>query len=228
MNKLKILFVSNPLKKVESEIEFLESRLDLKIYGSESAEKAIEICKVDIPEIIIVDFDLTDMDGIEFTVEIRSIKNLSNSIIAFYTYKSEDFLQIAAFNAGADDYIIKPVKLKILEHRLKALLRRTQAGKAIPSQEIYLGDLKINREKFQISKGNENLSLPKKEFELLALLATKPNKVFLRNEIFKQIWTGEIEEGNRTIDVHIRKLRSKLGDNYIKTIKGVGYKLNIE
>ena len=96
------------------------------------------------------------------------------------------------------------------------------------SQELYLGDLKINREKFQISKGNENLILPKKEFELLALLATKPNKVFLRNEIFKQIWTGEIEEGNRTIDVHIRKLRSKLGDNYIKTIKGVGYKLNIE
>ena len=213
---------------MESEIEFLENRLDVKIYGSESAEEAIEICKLDFPEIIIVDFDLIDMDGIEFTVEIRSIKNISNSIIAFYTDKSEDYLQIAAFNAGADDYIIKPVKLKILEHRLRALLRRTQTGTAIPNQELYLGDLKINREKFQIYKGNENIILPKKEFELLALLATKPNKVFLRNEIFKQIWTGEIEEGNRTIDVHIRKLRSKLGDHYIKTIKGVGYKLNIE
>ncbi len=228
MNNPTILFVSNPISKIAAEVEFLESKLDLKICAADSAEEGIEICKTAFPQIIIVDFDLKQMDGIEFTIEIRAMNNLSNSIIAFYTDKSDDYLQIAAFNAGADDYIIKPVKLKILEHRIRALLRRLKNEFDTPSPELYLGDLKINREKFQISKGDKDLVLPKKEFELLALLATKPNKVFLRNEIFKTIWTGEIEDGNRTIDVHIRKLRSKLGDDYIKTIKGVGYKLNIE
>jgi two-component system alkaline phosphatase synthesis response regulator PhoP len=223
-----ILFVSNPKNKVISEVEFLESKLNKNIQISESAEEAIEICKNSIPEIIVVDFDLKKMDGIEFTIELRNSKQFSNTIIAFYTDKTEDYLQIAAFNAGADDYIIKPIKLKILEHRIKALIRRIKTESIPNIDELFLGDLKINREKFQITQNGIEIILPKKEFELLSLLATKPNKVFLRNEIFKLIWAGEIEEGNRTIDVHIRKLRAKLGDNYIKTIKGVGYKLNIE
>lgn len=227
-NSLKVLFVSDRLSEISAEIHHLENKLNTKVFTSESAEDALLTARKELPQIIITDFDLPQMDGMELCHELRNIPDLKDCIIVFYTSKTEDYLQVAALNAGADDYIIKPVNLRVLEYRLKALLKRSSyQNPKHNATEIDLGDIKINRETFQISIGSKEIILPKKEFELLTFLATKPNKVFTRREIFSTIWKGEIEEGNRTIDVHIRKLRSKIGDKYIKTIKGVGYKLEI-
>jgi two-component system alkaline phosphatase synthesis response regulator PhoP len=146
-------------------------------------------------------------------------------LIAFLTARGEDYSQIAGFDAGADDYITKPIKPRLLISRITALLRRA-SGAESPSQ-INLGELSLNRERFQVLKSGQPVQLPKKEFELLALLVSKPGKVFLREEILEKVWGGDVVVGDRTIDVHIRKLREKIGENYIKTIKGVGYKFDI-
>jgi two-component system alkaline phosphatase synthesis response regulator PhoP len=168
------------------------------------------------------------MDGMETCEHLRAIPELNNPIIAFFTARSEDYSQIAGFDAGADDYIAKPVKPKVLVSRVKALLKRrnalqkSDAGKQ--SQVLQTGNLVIDKERYIVKNNNKELILPRKEFELLLLLASKPDKVFTRDEIYSKVWGDDVFVGDRTIDVHIRKLREKLGQEHFKTVKGVGYK----
>ena len=172
-----------------------------------------------------MDVMMPEMDGIEACETIRRMPELQDTIITFLTARSEDYSQVAGFDAGADDYIAKPIKPKVLVSKVKALLRRLKSDDAVASSTLIVGDIEINREEYKINKGGEIMVLPKKEFELFYLLATKPGKVFTREEILDRVWGNEVVVGGRTIDVHIRKLREKIGDDFFKTIKGVGYKI---
>lgn len=184
---------------------------------------AIAIAKKEIPDLIILDVMMPDLDGMETCRELREIDSLKDVIIAFLTARNEDYSQIAGFDVGADDYITKPIKPRVLSSRIKALLRRnTPVDNS--AEQVDLGGIRIDREKYLVVKNGTEINLPKKEFKLLALLATKPGKVFTREFILQQVWGDEVVVGDRTIDVHVRKLREKLGDEYIKTIKGIGYK----
>jgi len=188
--------------------------------GIKGLQKAIEI----VPHLIILDVMMPEMDGIETCREIKQVPQLENTIIVFLTARGEEYSQIAGFDAGADDYVTKPVKPRLLVSRIKALLRRHRSETEQPGNQLDLGGLIIDRERYIVLLDGEEISLPKKEFELLQLLASKPNKVFTRDEIFSKVWGDNVIVGDRTIDVHIRKIREKLGVNNIKTIKGVGYK----
>ena len=188
--------------------------------GIKGLQKAIEI----IPHLIILDVMMPEMDGIETCREIKLVPQLENTIIVFLTARGEDYSQIAGFDAGADDYVTKPVKPRLLVSRIKALLRRHRAEPDQLDNQVDLGGIVIDKEKYVVILEGQEISLPKKEFELLQLLASKPNKVFTRDEIFSNVWGDNVIVGDRTIDVHIRKIREKLGINNIKTIKGVGYK----
>jgi two-component system alkaline phosphatase synthesis response regulator PhoP len=171
---------------------------------------------------------MPEMDGIETCREIRNKKEIKNTLIAFLTARNEDYSQIAGFDSGADDYIAKPVKPRVLISRINALLRRQENQQEDSGiKEIELGELKINRDKFLVYKNDSPIQLPRKEFELLDLLVSKPGNVFTRSHILDSVWGEDVVVGDRTIDVHIRKLREKLGDNYFKTIKGIGYKFEI-
>jgi len=167
------------------------------------------------------------MDGIEACEKIRATKGLENVLITFFTARGEDYSQVAGFNVGADDYITKPIKPKVLISKINALLRRVDKVQNVASPTLKVGEIIIDREEYVIIKDGKKLSLPKKEFELFALLASKPDKVFKRDDILDKVWGNEVIVGGRTIDVHIRKLREKIGDTYFKTIKGVGYKFVI-
>ena len=200
-----------------------------EVLTASNGRQAIELAKEHRPTVIILDVMMPEMDGIETCEEIRKIPELENAMIAFLTARGEDYSQIAGFDAGADDYITKPIKPKVLVSRVRALLKRYQpeSNKTNPepsSKVIEVGDLRIDREKYLVIRGTAELNLPKKEFELLSLLVSKPEKVFTRDEIYYSIWGDEVIVGDRTIDVHIRKLREKIGEDHIKTIKGVGYK----
>ena len=188
--------------------------------GISGLKKAIEI----IPHLIILDVMMPEMDGIETCREIKQIPQLENAIIVFLTARSEDYSQIAGFDAGADDYVTKPVKPRLLVSRIKALLRRHRSESDPSCNQLDLGTMVIDRERYIVILDGKEINLPKKEFELLQLLASKPNKVFSRDEIFAKVWGDNVIVGDRTIDVHIRKIREKLAVNNIKTIKGVGYK----
>ena len=189
-----------------------------------NGEQGLAKIKSKIPDLVILDVMMPGMDGIEVCDLIRSTPNYENIIICLLTARNEDYSQIAGLDSGADDYVSKPVKPKVLVSRINALLRRK--GKVQP-ENISSSSLIINREKYIVEKNGEILHLPRKEFELLALLASKPHSVFERDVILESVWGSDIVVGDRTIDVHIRKLREKLGDNYITTIKGVGYKFSI-
>jgi two-component system alkaline phosphatase synthesis response regulator PhoP len=186
--------------------------------GSEGVKKA----KKELPQLIILDVMMPEMDGIEACEIIRKNPDLKNTIITFLTARGEDYSQVAGFDAGADDYITKPIKPKVLVSKVKALLRRFKEEDLADTFKV--GTLVINREEYKITSKGKEIILPKKEFELLSLLASKPGKVFKRDEILDSVWGNEVVVGGRTIDVHIRKLREKLGDNSFKTVKGVGYK----
>ncbi len=210
----------------EDILEIIKYNLIKEEFEVETANNGligIEIAKTFKPDLILLDVMMPQMDGIEVCESIRSLKGLESTLICFLTARGEDYSQIAGLDAGADDYISKPVKPKVLVSRINALLRRKipiPVNSDIESNQIF-----INREKYLITKNGIDIQLPRKEFELLALLASKPNSVFERNVILEKVWGTEIVVGDRTIDVHIRKLREKIGDNFIKTIKGVGYKL---
>ena len=194
-----------------------------EIFTANDGVEAISVAKKHLPHLIILDVMMPEMDGIEACQRIRKIPELSETIITFLTARGEDYSQLAGFDAGADDYITKPIKPKLLVSKVKALLRRYKE-----TQEdvinMNLGDLVINREEYKIILNNSEIILPRKEFELLSLLASKPGKVFKREDILDRVWGNEVIVGGRTIDVHIRKLREKIGDNRFKTVKGVGYK----
>jgi len=169
------------------------------------------------------------MDGIEACEKIRATKGLENVLITFFTARGEDYSQVAGFNVGADDYITKPIKPKLLVSKIKALLRRINNVVEVESNEqVTIGDIIIDRDEYVIIKDGEKLSLPRKEFELFSLLTSKPGKVFKRDDILDKVWGNEVVVGGRTIDVHIRKLREKIGDKNFKTVKGVGYKFVID
>jgi two-component system, OmpR family, alkaline phosphatase synthesis response regulator PhoP len=212
-------------------IEFLGYNLKkegFEIFTASNGKQAIEIAKQIKPHLILLDVMMPEMDGIETCEKLREVPTLNRTLIAFLTARGEDYSQIAGFEAGGDDYITKPVKPKVLVSRINALLKRINTSvETLPEsspKRIEKGDLIIDREKYVIIKNNEELILPKKEFELLLLLSSKPGRVFTREEIFDMVWGNDIIVGDRTIDVHIRKLREKLGEKYIKTVKGVGYK----
>jgi two-component system alkaline phosphatase synthesis response regulator PhoP len=196
------------------------------VFTTTDSNEAIKLAKKELPQLIILDLLMAELDGIDLCIEFRLDKSLSDTLIVFHTERNEDYSQIAAFNAGADDYIIKPVKPRVLISRIKALLKR-HVIYSDPSVKKEISGLTIDRERYLIFREGEEIVLPRKEFELLSLLATAPRKVFTRKEISELIWGYEIYSKNRTIDVHIRKLREKIGDKYIKTIKGIGYSLEI-
>ena len=193
------------------------------ILTAENGIEAVAVAKKEKPHLIILDVMMPEMDGIEACEKLRNIPDLSETIITFFTARGEDYSQVAGFEAGADDYITKPVKPKVLISKVKSLLRRFKES-TNDDTKIKLGNLVINREEYKVVLGKEEISLPRKEFELLALLASKPGKVFKREDILDRVWGNEVVVGGRTIDVHIRKLREKLGDDKFKTVKGVGYK----
>lgn len=206
-------------------LEIVRYNLTSEGYTVETAENGLEAiaqAKKVKPQLIIMDVMMPKMDGIEACEKIRSIPELAETVITFLTARGEDYSQMAGFEAGADDYITKPIKPKILVSKVKALLRRFK--EEAEDEKIKLGNLTINREEYKIILGKEEMVLPRKEFELLALLASKPGKVFKREDILDSIWGNEVIVGGRTIDVHIRKLREKIGDEKFKTVKGVGYK----
>jgi two-component system alkaline phosphatase synthesis response regulator PhoP len=195
---------------------------------SSNGNEGLKIALNWLPHLILLDVMMPEMDGIETCREIRNKKEIKNTIIAFLTARNEDYSQIAGFDSGADDYISKPIKPRVLISRINALLRRYEnQPEENSAKEIELGELKINRDKFLVYKNNAPIQLPRKEFELLDLLVSKPGNVFTRSHILDSVWGEDVVVGDRTIDVHIRKLREKLGDNYFKTIKGIGYKFEV-
>ena len=206
-------------------LEFLSYNLrkeNYEVFIAENGIDGIKIAKEEKPDLIILDVMMPGMDGMDTCAEIRKIPKLKNTLIAFLTARNEDYSQIAGFDVGADDYISKPIKPKVLLSRVKALLRRS--GEMSNPDIIEVGGLNIDREKYSVKKNGEEIIFPKKEFELLSLLASKPGRVYTREEILDKVWGDDVVVGDRTIDVHIRKLREKLGEEYIRTVKGVGYK----
>lgn len=207
-------------------LEFLGYNLrkeGFEVFTAANGKEAIDEAMKVRPHLILLDVMMPVMDGMETCQEIRQIPQLKKTIVVFLTARGEDYSQIAGFDAGADDFVTKPVKPKVLISRIKALLRR-QHDTETPDNIIKLKDLVINREKFLVYKNEEEIVLTKKEFDLLSLLASTPDKVFTRDEIFSKIWGDDVIVGDRTIDVHVRKIREKLDIENIKTVKGVGYK----
>jgi two-component system alkaline phosphatase synthesis response regulator PhoP len=222
---IKILLVDDEPDILEI-IGYNLSQEGYQIVTAANGKEAIAKAKKEHPNLIIMDVMMPEMDGIEACENIRKLPDFENTIITFLTARSEDYSQVAGFDAGADDYIAKPIKPKVLVSKVKALLRRLKENE-IASDTLMVGDIEINREEYKIVRKDEEIILPRKEFELFYLLATKPGKVFTREEILDKVWGNEVVVGGRTIDVHIRKLREKIGDDYFKTIKGVCYKLEI-
>lgn len=224
-NKAKILLVDDEPDILEI-VGFNLSQEGYKIVTATNGKEAIIKAKAELPNLIIMDVMMPEMDGIEACEAIRKIPELENVIITFLTARNEDYTQVAGFDAGADDYISKPIKPKLLVSKVNALLRRFNEQQK-STGTLSVGGIEINREEYKIIKNGLEISLPRKEFELFYLLASKPGKVFKREEILDKIWGNDVIVGGRTIDVHIRKLREKIGDDFFKTIKGVGYKIEV-
>lgn len=195
-----------------------------QVYTAKNGVEGVEKAKKKNPHLVVLDVMMPEMDGIETCEVIRNTKGLENTIITFLTARGEDYSQVAGFDAGADDYITKPIKPKVLVSKVKALLRRLKEDQNASDEVLKVGNIEINREEYKVVNNGKEIFLPRKEFELLALLASKPDKVFKREVILDKVWGQEVVVGGRTIDVHIRKLREKIGDDHFKTVKGVGYK----
>jgi two-component system, OmpR family, alkaline phosphatase synthesis response regulator PhoP len=207
-------------------LEFLTYNLEkegFEVFTADNGKTGVELAKKQDPDVILLDVMMPEMDGIETCRSLREQPQFENTIIAFLTARTEDYSQIAGFETGADDYISKPIKPRVLISRLKALLRRYES-KETKSTVLRVGNIEIDRERYLIVFNGTEMAVPRKEFELLFLLASKPGKVFKREEILNEIWGRDIIVGDRTIDVHIRKLREKLGEELIRTVKGIGYK----
>lgn len=222
MDQQKILVVDDEPDILEL-VQYNLEKEGFSVYTAGNGREAIEIATEVTPDLILLDVMMPEMDGMETCIEMRENSVLDRTIIAFLTARGEDYSQIAGFDAGADDYITKPIKPRVLLSRIKALLRR-KGNATSPGKVVETNTIKIDRERYLVIKDDQEMSLPKKEFELLSLLASQPGKVFTRSAILSMVWGNEVVVGDRTIDVHIRKLREKLGDDYFKTIKGVGYK----
>lgn len=215
---------------VDDEADILEivsynlSSEGYQVFTAKNGVEGVAKAKKKLPHLIILDVMMPEMDGIEACEIMRNTSGLENTIITFLTARGEDYSQVAGFDAGADDYITKPIKPKVLVSKVKALLRRLKEDTDSPEDIVKVGNIVINREEYKIVNNGREIVLPRKEFELLALLTSKPSKVFKREVILDKVWGNEVVVGGRTIDVHIRKLREKIGENHFKTVKGVGYK----
>lgn len=211
-------------------IEFLTYNLKKEgfdVISATNGKMGLEIAKKEIPDLVVLDIMMPQMDGVEVCRRLRQDADFDNTLIAFLTAREEDYIEINALEGGGDDYITKPLKPRVFVSRIKALLRRqSKKEDSLEANTIHAGDLIIDKEKVCVCRGEELIELPKKEFELLLLLVSKPGKVFTRDEIFHKVWGSNVIVGNRTIDVHIRKLREKIGVHYIKTSKGIGYKFD--
>jgi two-component system, OmpR family, alkaline phosphatase synthesis response regulator PhoP len=219
----KILIVDAD-KKITGELYDHFRKEGFDVHLAASGEEALVLSLKILPDLILLDIVLPDMDGVELCQHIKENILLKDSLIVFYTERTEDYSQLAAFAAGADDYLLKPMRPRVLCSRIKALFKRVNQ-KVEHQNCLSSGDLKIDLEHFLVMKGKQTIQLPRKEFKLLSLLATKPGKVFTRDKIISEVWGNAISPGDRTIDVHIRKLREKIGEKYITTVKGLGYKL---
>lgn len=225
MKNVKILVVDDEPDILEL-LEYNLRKEDFEVITASNGEDGIIAAKKEQPDLIILDIMMPIMDGVEVCRQLRSDTNFDNTLIAFLTARDEDYSQIAALDVGGDDYITKPIRPRVLVSRVKALLRRS--GSRIEEEDnshiTQVGGLMIDKERVMVEKEGQEIELAKKEFELLNLLVSKPGKVFTREEIFNKVWGTDVIVGNRTIDVHIRKLREKIGSHFIKTIKGIGYK----
>lgn len=224
-SKFSILLVDDE----EDIVEFLSYNLTkegYKVITASNGRKAIEKAVKYKPTLILMDVMMPEVDGISAVQEIRKIEELNDTIIVFLTARAEDYSQIAGFEAGADDYVTKPIKPKVLISRIAALLRRSSVKDEESSVILQIDNLIINKERFVIIKDGKEIVLPNKEFKIVYLLASAPDKVFSRDNIFQKVWGNDVIVGDRTIDVHIRKIREKIGTEFVKTVKGVGYKFN--
>lgn len=206
-------------------IELLRYNLEREGYAVSSAQNgrdAIKVAKAEHPDLIVLDIMMPGMDGVEVCNQLRQLPEFKHTLITFLTARGEDYSQIAGFEAGADDFITKPVRPKVFVSKVKALLKRA-GGERPEGQFLESNGVRVDLEKVLVKVGDQEMHLPKKEFELLVLLMSKPGKVFKRDEIYSQVWGNELFVGDRTIDVHIRKLREKIGDDRIRTVKGIGY-----
>lgn len=224
MRKPKILLVDDEPDILELLTYNLEKE-DFEVHVATNGREGLQVARQVIPDLILLDVMMPDMDGMEACIQIREETSLSSVIVAFLTARGEDYSQIAGFDAGADDYIQKPIKPRVLVSRVKALLRRSEPQAEL--EESQMG-IVIDRDRYLVLNNGVEMSLPKKEFELLSLLSSQPGKVFTREQILSKVWGNDVVVGDRTIDVHIRKLREKLGDDHFKTVKGVGYKFSFE
>ena len=225
-NDIKILLVDDEPDILEI-VRYNLKNEGYQVFTASNGDEGLKAAKKVIPHLILLDIMMPKMDGIEACEKIRKVKELEHVIISFLTARGEDYSQVAGFDAGADDYITKPIKPKVLLSKIKSLLRRLK-NKEEQDTSTRIGNIVINREEYVVFKGEEKIVLPKKEFELFSLLTSKPGKVFKRETILDSVWGNEVVVGGRTIDVHIRKLREKIGDDFFKTIKGVGYKFVLE
>lgn len=221
-SSIKILLVDDEQDIVEI-IRFNLAKEGFSIYKAYDGQQAIKLADEVRPNLIILDIMMPKLDGIETCQQLRQDSRFDDTIIVFLTARGEEFSQLAAYEAGADDYVTKPVKPKVLVSKVKSLVRRLKSGYK-SDKVLQLPELVIDSDGYQVRKGDDVLTLPRKEFELLFLLASSPGKVFKRNEIMNKVWGDLVFIGERTIDVHIRKLRKKIGKKYFKTVKGVGYK----
>jgi two-component system alkaline phosphatase synthesis response regulator PhoP len=224
-NKQKILIVDDEPDILEL-IEYNLKKEGYQVFLARNGQEAVAEAKRSLPDLIILDIMMPKMDGIEACRIMRTMPEFKNTFMVFLTARSEEYSEIAGFNVGADDYIAKPIKPRALVSRINAILRRNAPAEDIADNKLEIGDLVIDREAYLVFQRGNKVVLAKKEFELLYLLASKPGKVYTREVILKNIWEDSVVVTNRTIDVHIRKLREKLGDDVVATVKGVGYKFN--
>ena len=225
--KHKILIVDDE-SDIRELIEYNLKKEGYQVFTASNGQEGVAEAKRVLPDLIILDIMMPKMDGIEACRILRTMNDFKNTFMVFLTARSEEYSEIAGFNVGADDYIAKPIKPRALTSRINAILRRNVQSDIEIENKLEIGDLVIDREAFLVYQRGEKVVLAKKEFELLYLLASKPGKVFTREVILKNIWEDSVVVTNRTIDVHIRKLREKLGDKYVSTVKGVGYKFELK
>ena len=223
MNEYKILLVDDE-PDILTFLSYNLKKEGYEVFVANNGSEGLQVAKTVKPHLIVLDIMMPEMDGIETCRLLKEIPELKNTIITFLTARNEEYTQITGLDVGADDFITKPIKPRVFISRIKALLRRYKDETPVLSGLISLGTVKINTEKHMVYKNDQEIELPRKEFSLLLLLSSKPGKVFTREVILDTVWGDDVVVGDRTIDVHIRKLREKLGEEYIKTVKGVGYK----